>query len=244
MSGALRIVFTWLLAVALPLQGSAAASMTLCGTLGEGAPAVRHVHDAARRAGFDEGFRAGPRLRPRPWRASPEPGTRRRRREVQRLCRVLRVDGHRRRGLHVDLGRPVRVLCFARRDRGFPLLHRGARATSPNFLLRLTPRARSGRPRPIATSWRDATRGLAMTSPACALHNRRSSDVFTCHAAGCAAPGAQRLRPCSRRVLRSSSSRGGPQPRVTPLRKPLHPRLPPPRSRLINTTCRRCPGTT
>jgi hypothetical protein len=45
MLGALRIVFTWLLAAALPLQGAAAASMTLCGTHGEGAPAHRHVHD-------------------------------------------------------------------------------------------------------------------------------------------------------------------------------------------------------
>ena len=45
MSGALRIVFTWLLAAALPLQGSAAASMTLCGTPGERPAVVRHVHE-------------------------------------------------------------------------------------------------------------------------------------------------------------------------------------------------------
>jgi|SRR6476659_6922208 len=42
MFGALRILVAWLLAAALPLQSSAAASMTLCGTHG-GAPAHRHV---------------------------------------------------------------------------------------------------------------------------------------------------------------------------------------------------------
>lgn len=45
MSGALRIVFSWLLAVALPLQGAAAASMTLCGTRGQGAPVHHHVQE-------------------------------------------------------------------------------------------------------------------------------------------------------------------------------------------------------
>jgi hypothetical protein len=42
MSRAVRIVLTWLLAAALPLQGAAAASMTLCGTLGDGAPVAHH----------------------------------------------------------------------------------------------------------------------------------------------------------------------------------------------------------
>jgi len=45
MSRALRIVFTWLLAAALPLQGWAAASMTLCEVLGEAAPVHGHVHE-------------------------------------------------------------------------------------------------------------------------------------------------------------------------------------------------------
>ena len=194
MSGALRIVFTWLLAAALPLQGSAAASMTLCGTLGEGAPAVRHVHDAhdGPASTLDSasvhdsvqghgGHHQDPDT-PRPPRSAAS---------VPRAAR----DGHRRRGLRVDLGRPVRILRFAHRDRGSPLLHRRARATSPNFLLRLTPRARSGRLRPVATSWRDATRRVAMTSPARDLHNRRSSDVFTCRVAGWAAPPRSALEP-------------------------------------------------
>ena len=45
MLGVVRIVISWLLAAALPLQGLAATSMTLCRTLGEGVPAHRHVHD-------------------------------------------------------------------------------------------------------------------------------------------------------------------------------------------------------
>ena len=44
MSRVLRLVVAWLLAAALPLQGSVAASMALCGTHGEGAPAARQVH--------------------------------------------------------------------------------------------------------------------------------------------------------------------------------------------------------
>ena len=45
MSGVLRIVLTWILAAALPLQGVAAASMTLCGTPGAGAAAHHQVDD-------------------------------------------------------------------------------------------------------------------------------------------------------------------------------------------------------
>ena len=243
MSGALRIVLTWLLVAALPLQGSAAASMSLCGTLGESAPALRHVHDA------HDG--AASVRNPTPVHDS-----------------VQGHGGHHQNPGHSDAAAKCSVcaaccasMAIAVADfaltlvalsdsllrpsgRGSPLLHRRARATSPNFFLRLTPRARSGRLRPIATSWRDATRGPAMTSPACALHNRRSSDVFTCQAAGCAAPARSAFEP-ARAVSCELPHRGvGRGPASRRCANPCSPRLPPPRPRRINTTCRRCPGTT
>ena len=68
-------------------------------------------------------------------------------------------------GFSLAVDRPVRILRFAHRRRGLPLRHRRAGATSPNFLLRLTPRARSDRLRPVAAPWRETTRASALTRP-------------------------------------------------------------------------------